>query len=68
MLYFTGSVYKKVRYHQYDSSDFKNKLTSKQNMGVLGPVIGGEAGDIIKVAVLVYLFQNSSHQTEHMVI
>lgn len=37
-------------YYEYGDGDFKNRLNKVDNMGLLGPIIGGEVGDVIKVS------------------
>uniref|UniRef100_A0A3P9KBJ3 ferroxidase n=1 Tax=Oryzias latipes TaxID=8090 RepID=A0A3P9KBJ3_ORYLA len=47
-----GSSYKKVRYVEYTDSSFRKKMqwTSEQeHLGILGPVLRAEEGDIIRV-------------------
>ena len=52
LLCLPGSVYKKAIYYEYEDIDFKKRIDKLPQLGVLGPVIGGEVGDTIKVKCL----------------
>uniref|UniRef100_A0A3B3HM20 Ceruloplasmin n=1 Tax=Oryzias latipes TaxID=8090 RepID=A0A3B3HM20_ORYLA len=47
-----GSSYKKVRYVEYTDSSFRKKMqwsSEQEHLGILGPVLRAEEGDIIRV-------------------
>lgn len=50
--FFIGSTYKKAVYREYTDATFntrKTRTTNQEHLGVLGPVIRGEVGDVIEV-------------------
>lgn len=55
---YLGTVYKKVRYHQYTDGSFTTKIARSQQdkyLGILGPVIAAEVYDTIRV-----MFKNNA--------
>lgn len=44
-----GKVYEKVLYREYTDNSFNKEKPHPQHLGILGPVIKGEVGDVIKV-------------------
>ncbi|XP_030634614.1 hephaestin-like protein 1 isoform X2 [Chanos chanos] len=47
-----GGKYQKVHYTQYTDSTFTTKENSTQSLGILGPVIRAETGDVVVVTFL----------------
>lgn len=44
-----GKIYQKVLYREYTDNTFTEEKNHPQHLGILGPVIKGEVGDVIKV-------------------
>jgi len=50
-----GDTYRKSRFFEYDSIDYRNRkgrTIRERHMGLLGPVIRAEVGDKVEVALL----------------
>ena len=49
-----GGTYKKSRYVEYDNPDFsvkRNRSAAEEHMGLLGPAIRAEVGDVIRIVL-----------------
>ena len=56
---FIGSVYKKARYVEYTDATFstvKTRAADEEHLGILGPILKAEVGDVIEVV----FFNNAS--------
>ncbi|WAQ95424.1 HEPH-like protein [Mya arenaria] len=50
-----GGIYRKTRFFEYDSVQYmtrKNRTAQEEHMGLLGPVIRAELGDVVSVTLL----------------
>lgn len=51
-----GRVYKKTVYREYTDGKFSTQKPRRKDLGILGPVIRGEFGDVISIHFKVDLF------------